>query len=261
MEKEIKSLKNNDAAEYPRPSVTADVAVFTVSARTSLSILLIKRGNPPFKDRWALPGGFMEPGETVEECAMRELYEETGIVPESLFPVGVFSAPGRDPRGWTISNSFACAYCTQKGAAVSGDDAKEAAWFDVTFDRVAAGKYKLLLKHDDLSILAELNAESSHYGDIAFKQTSSGLLAFDHAEMIAAAVYSIKYRTAMFNTLFDFLPADFTLDELKNVFETVTCVKMTPDDFKECVKPFIAATERSALNNDNNSARIYNRAI
>ena len=82
--------------EYPRPMLTADCIVTRGD-----EVLLIRRGNEPFRDCWAFPGGFMEMDETIEHCAVRELMEETGIaVAESdLRLVGIFSAPKRDPRG------------------------------------------------------------------------------------------------------------------------------------------------------------------
>ena len=111
-------LEQYDPGKYPRPSVTADVAAFMVRSSESgdykkdseqrLTLLLVRRGGHPFKDCWALPGGFLQPGETVESCAVREIREETNVAPVSLMPVGVFSEPGRDPRGWIISNCYAC---------------------------------------------------------------------------------------------------------------------------------------------------------
>ena len=96
--------------DYERPSVTADVAAFMIrtedkknyrkNPENKLLLLLIKRGGYPYKDMWALPGGFLQKGETVEECALREIQEETTVRPVSILPVGVFSEPERDPRGW-----------------------------------------------------------------------------------------------------------------------------------------------------------------
>lgn len=259
MSEETDYLNNYDISEYPRPSVTADVAVFTVLENKSLGILLIKRGNPPYKDHWALPGGFMEPGETVEECALRELREETGIVPASVFLAGVFSNPRRDPRGWIISNAFTCAYCLEMGDAVSGDDAKDAAWFDVSFTKAESGLYELLLKHDGFCGRSVLTESRSRSGAVMFRQIESGLLAFDHAEMIASAVCSIKSRVKEFEALFDFLPFDFTLGELQTVYESVTGVRMIPNNFRKHAYPFVVATDRYTCRNSLRPARIYNR--
>lgn len=105
---------------YQTPSVTADCVVFDGSGR----LLLIRRRHPPFAGQFALPGGFVDPGETTEAAARRELLEETGLQARDLQLVGVYSKPGRDPRGWTIS----IAYLMTAGdaAPVAGDDAAAA---------------------------------------------------------------------------------------------------------------------------------------
>ena len=110
--------------EYPHPALAVDLVI-----RRDDELLLIRRGNDPFAGRWALPGGFVEPDETVEQAAIRELSEETGVdVAEAeMRLVGVFSAPGRDPRGWTISVVFTVDL-TGDGQAVAGDDAADAKW-------------------------------------------------------------------------------------------------------------------------------------
>ena len=114
-EKEFLSQYNMD--DFERPSLTADIVAFMIRSEESdnykrnsenkLSILLINRGEHPFKGCWALPGGFLQPNETIEDCAYREITEEASVVPVSLMPIGVFSEPERDPRGWIISNAYA----------------------------------------------------------------------------------------------------------------------------------------------------------
>ena len=111
--------------EYPRPMLTADCVV----VRPSGEVLLVRRGNEPFKGCWALPGGFMEMDETIEHCAVRELMEETGIEADEsmLILVGVFSAPGRDPRGRTVTAAYLVR--ADIGEAKAGDDAAEVRWW------------------------------------------------------------------------------------------------------------------------------------
>lgn len=119
---------------YERPSVTVDCVVFDERDR----LLLIRRRNPPFAGQFALPGGFVDPGETVEAAARRELLEETGLEARELRLAGVYSKPGRDPRGWTISIAY---LVTTDGAVPkAGDDAADvefrADWrdLDLAFD-------------------------------------------------------------------------------------------------------------------------------
>ena len=90
--------------KYPRPAVTADCIVF--SRYPKPQVLLIRRGNEPFKGEWAFPGGFLNMDETVQECARRELEEETGLVVQDIHLVGVYSRLERDPRGHTVTPAF-----------------------------------------------------------------------------------------------------------------------------------------------------------
>ena len=75
----METKKGTYTYEYPRPSVTTDCVIFGYDVKEGLSVLLVKRGIEPFKDRWAFPGGFLQMDETSDECAMRELQEETGL--------------------------------------------------------------------------------------------------------------------------------------------------------------------------------------
>lgn len=112
--------------KYPRPAVTADCVVFGIDGDIA-KVLLIERGNEPFKGKWALPGGFMEIGETAEECARRELYEETGMDCAGLTQFHTFSDVHRDPRERVVSIAF---YTITEISEVAGrDDAAKARWF------------------------------------------------------------------------------------------------------------------------------------
>jgi 8-oxo-dGTP diphosphatase len=115
--------------DHPRPAVTVDLVVFTL-IKGKPRVLLVKRKSPPFEGRWAIPGGFLDIDEPVEDGARRELREETGLqLPGSVEFLGVFADPGRDPRGRTISLAHA-AWVHDPGPIEGGDDASEAAWHD-----------------------------------------------------------------------------------------------------------------------------------
>jgi 8-oxo-dGTP diphosphatase len=107
-------------------SVTADVVLFTVRDAT-LQVLLVRRGSPPFRGRWALPGGFVEEDETIEAAARRELEEETGLRDVYLEQLYTFGDPGRDPRGRTVTVAYYALIRPAPPRAAS--DAAEAAWF------------------------------------------------------------------------------------------------------------------------------------
>ncbi|PKP35622.1 MAG: NUDIX hydrolase [Bacteroidetes bacterium HGW-Bacteroidetes-17] len=115
--------------DYPRPAVTVDCLIFR--KKPELQILLIQRKYDPFKDIWALPGGFVEMDEDLIEAAYRELAEETGLKNIELFQLQTFGKPGRDPRGRTISIIFWGTHHEQEEVE-AGDDAKNAAWFKIS---------------------------------------------------------------------------------------------------------------------------------
>ena len=114
--------------KYPRPAVTADMIVLT--DETEPQILLIQRGDEPFKGCWAFPGGFMNMDETTEQCARRELKEETGLDIEEVQQVGAYSTVDRDPRGRTITVAY-ITHVPQILPVTGLDDAAEAKWWPI----------------------------------------------------------------------------------------------------------------------------------
>ena len=114
--------------KYPRPAVTADCIVITREAEPK--VLLIQRGDQPFKGGWAFPGGFMNMDETTEQCAIRELEEETGLRLSKIQQIGAYSKVDRDPRGRTITVAY-LAIVDEPMAVTGQDDAAKAQWFPI----------------------------------------------------------------------------------------------------------------------------------
>jgi 8-oxo-dGTP diphosphatase len=122
--------------------VTVDVVLFKLSANY-LELLLIKRKNEPYRDCWALPGGFVDTNEDLEDAAKRELFEETTIQINSLEQLKAFGKPFRDPRSHVVSIAF-FGYAPENSIAIANDDAKEAKWFSVN------DLPKLAFDHDEI---------------------------------------------------------------------------------------------------------------
>ncbi|MCL6219267.1 NUDIX domain-containing protein [Zunongwangia pacifica] len=110
-------------------AVTVD-SVILCKSEGKFKLVLVKRKNEPFKDKWALPGGFVEQEEDLADAAKRELQEETGLVVDRNEQIGTFGKPGRDPRGRTISIVY-LSLIDREEALKAADDAAEAAWFDI----------------------------------------------------------------------------------------------------------------------------------
>jgi 8-oxo-dGTP diphosphatase len=116
--------------DWPRPMVTVDAAVFTFSDDKA-KVLLINRGNEPFKGKWALPGGFVDMDEELEDAVARELEEETGLATVQLEQMRTFGTVGRDPRGRMITIVFMGIATEGQDKIKAGDDAAQAQWFDI----------------------------------------------------------------------------------------------------------------------------------
>ena len=119
----------NYTYKYPRPAVTADCVVMTLE--TKARVLLIERGNEPYKGHWAIPGGFLNMDETTEQCAIRELEEETGLRIDKVHQIGAYSKVDRDPRGRTVTVAY-LAIVDAPQPVVGQDDAAKAQWFAVS---------------------------------------------------------------------------------------------------------------------------------
>lgn len=167
-------LASYSSDKYPKPSLTADIAVFAYE-NNELYLLLIKRGGHPFLDCWALPGGFANKNEPIEETAARELEEETGVKGLSLIPVGLFSKPGRDPRGWVVTQAYTALVEKSGLKPKAADDAKESKWFRI----IPTDENSFTLNRDDISIPI-----NNTYG--------SSNIAFDHTEIIYRSYQMVR---------------------------------------------------------------------
>jgi 8-oxo-dGTP diphosphatase len=168
--------------DHPRPELTVDVVIFTLRDE-QLSVLLVKRARPPFQGYWALPGGFVEMDERLENAAARELEEETGVQDAYLEQLYTYGEPGRDPRGRVISVAyFALLPKNALAHAEAGSDAAQLGWFAVG---------------------------------------STPELAFDHDLILTYALRRLRYKLEYSAVGFQLLPDTFTLSELQHTYEIV----------------------------------------
>ena len=266
-EGEEKFLAAYSIEKYNRPSVATDVVAMTMRSfdagnyrrpeTMKLSVLLIRRGEHPYMNRWALPGGFLRNGEAVEHCAQRELYEETGLNSNALYPLGCFSAPGRDPRGWIISNAFLSIVGKEDLSLMSGDDAMDARWFDLSF-REENNILALKLKNEKTELNSELKINKNIFGQYSFETLFSDL-AFDHAEIVASALKGLQTSYGLRSLAFAFLPAEFTINDLQKVHELLTGKEILGANFRRKMLPFLSAADRKTQGEGHRPAQIYTR--
>lgn len=178
--------------EYARPGLAVDCVVFGLD--DSLKVLLIERGLQPFKGRWALPGGFLEMGESLDEAARRELAEETGVTNVFLEQLYTFSHPDRDPRDRVVSVGYFALVRLSDHRPQAATDARDARWFDV-------------------------------------KELPS--LAFDHAEIFRVAKKRLQAKLRYQPIGFELLPRKFTLRQLQRLYEIVLERELDKRNFRK----------------------------
>lgn len=193
------TAKKKYCYEYPRPSVTVDCVVFGYAEGEGLQLLLIRRGGEPFLGAWALPGGFVDMEEDLDDAALRELREETGFEPTQLEPLGAYGKPGRDPRGRVITMAYLGLVRRPVEPVRGGSDASEAAWFP-----------------------AEALPD----------------LAFDHAQIIQDARERLRVKVRREPAGLDLLPEAFTLSQLQAVYEAVLGTGLDKRNFRKKILKF-----------------------
>lgn len=262
-------LATYNQEKYERPSVTADIVTFTIrdedkdsyrhNPKRNISVLLAKRGEHPFMDAWALPGGFLRGEETIEQCAFREITEETNVAPSALMHFGVFSEPDRDPRGRIISNGFLSIISEGDIKAVSGGDAIDAQWFDISFIKNSDGDFELSLKSETESLKAVLREKRTRFKKTEFDILNSGSLAFDHAKIIATAFTVLRKNAESFDFLFDFMPDKFTLTAMQRVQEAILDTTILPASFRRKIADYVVETDEYVTGAGHRPAKLFMR--
>ncbi len=188
-------------SEFPFVYLCADVVVFSMREDTGLSVLLIKRGQAPFKGRWALPGGFVDENEDAAKAARRELKEETGLVVgrRPFEQIGAYTAPRRDPRHRVVSMSY-WTLAAPDAEALASDDAADVQWWALDEAR-----------------------------------STSRRLAFDHATILADAVASLGRRMETSTVATALLGEEFTIADIRGVYEAVWGRPLDPGNFQRKV--------------------------
>lgn len=193
--------------KHEHPSVTVDIVIFTVRQQ-DLHVLLVKRDIDPFKHEWALPGGFVKEGESLENAAKRELEEETGVSDVYLEQLYTFGDPERDPRGRVITVSYMALIQSDALTLQATTDVSEAKWFSV----------KKLPR-----------------------------LAFDHNSILTYALKRLRWKFEYTTVAFSLLPEKFTLSQLQTLYEIVFDKEFDKRNFAKKIKSLNILTEEEIL--------------
>ncbi|NLL71974.1 MAG: NUDIX hydrolase [Clostridiales bacterium] len=229
--------------DYERPSVTVDILLFTVDPElNSLKLLLIKRGNHPYMNCWALPGGFVDMDESAFTAANRELKEETGLEGIYLEQLYTYSQPGRDPRMRVISIAYIALIPMTE--AVAGDDATDTEWFDISMD---SDRLLLTSKEKDITIEYLLKNKTFESGMITYDNQvpqlkSKSKLAFDHNLIIYDGLMRLRNKADYTDIVFNLMGEQFTLPDLQRVYEMVLGRKLYKKNFRDKIKDKVVNT-------------------
>ena len=205
--------------EFPRGALTVDCVVFGLDDH-ELKVMLIQRGLAPFEGKWALPGGFVRVGETLEEAARRELVEETGLHEVFLEQLYTFGAVDRDPRERVVSVAYYALVNLRDHDVQAATDARDAAWFGV---------------HDVPS------------------------LAFDHTGILQMALERLRGKLRYQPVGFELLPKKFTLSQLQHLYELVLERELDKRNFRKRVLAMDLVVETDEVERDvaHRAARLY----
>jgi 8-oxo-dGTP diphosphatase len=198
-------------------SVTVDIVIFTLRAG-DLQVLLVKRKHPPFEGRWAIPGGYVNPDESLEDAAARELFEETHVQGLHIEQLYTFGDPKRDPRGRVITVAYFALVPTPL-AVEAGDDASDAQWKSV---------YHL------------------------------PVMAFDHAQILNYALKRLRYKLEYSAVGFQLLTPEFTLSDLQQAYEIVLGEKLDKRNFRRRILQAQVIEETGVYRtNEGRPAKLY----
>jgi 8-oxo-dGTP diphosphatase len=205
--------------EYPRPALTVDCVVFGLDEE-DLKVLLIQRAQEPFAGKWALPGGFVQLDETLEEAAMRELQEETGVSNVFLEQLYTFGDVHRDPRERVVSVAYYALVNLHEYKIQAATDATHALWFPV----------------DDTPPLA-----------------------FDHEHILEVALKRLKGKVRYQPIGFELLPKKFTLSQLQHLYETILETSLDKRNFRKKILSMDLLMELDEVEQDvaHRAARLY----
>jgi len=206
--------------EFPRPALTVDCVVFGLDEQNLLKVMLIKRNLTPFRDEWALPGGFVRIGESLESAAMRELHEETGIEKVFLEQLYTFGDLNRDPRDRVVTVAYYALVNLAEQKIQAQTDASAAAWFAIS----------------DLPPLA-----------------------FDHDRILATAIARLKGKVRYEPIGFELLPKKFTLSQLQKLYETVLNTKLDKRNFRKKILSMDLLIDLNEMQKDvaHRAAKLY----
>lgn len=246
-------LKNYDSSIFEKLSMTADILILSVSSKNSnnyrktdkkmMSVLLVKRDDYPYKDKWCLPGGFLDPKkETLEECAKRVLKRETNLEDIYLEQLFTFDSVNRDPRMRIVSTAYVALIDKNE----LKQDVKNASWFDITLMEEKDGVVFLVLDNGEETISLQVNKilRNKITDRYDYVSKSNSMIAFDHDIVIVSGIEKIKEKVNSSDIVFNMMPEYFTLGDLQQVYEVLLGKKLLDAPFRRIIASKVEKTDK-----------------
>ncbi len=247
-------LKHYDPKQFDQLSMTADILLISVSnhkrknyrktSKKAMSILLVKRTDFPFKGKWCLPGGFLNPnGETLEECAKRVLKRETNLQNIFLEQLYTYDDPKRDPRTRVVSTSYMALVDKEKLTDMINENAS---WFDVVLQEETNDKVEIVLDNgtDTIKINVKKILREKTTDRYQFQSEKGKDLAFDHDLVIVSGIERLRNKLSYTDIVFNMMPKYFTLGELQQVYEVILNKKLLDPAFRRIIASKVEKTSK-----------------
>lgn len=273
-------LRQYSPGNYERPSVTVDMLLFTVVDKVvedirklnekELRILLIKRKEHPYIGEWAIPGGFVNINESIEEAAHRELKEETNIDNIYMEQLATFGDVGRDPRMRVISTAYMALVPNKNLNPIAGDDSENVAWFTIKrgeiTEREQGISFNLILENKEENILIsyKIIEKYSYSGVTKTKEVlytvnkeSNNEIAFDHVKIINMALDRLKNKVEYTSIAFNLVDEYFTMADIQSIYEILLNKKFHRMEFMRKTKKMLIETDKVNTDKGHRPAKYY----
>jgi len=246
-------LKDYDSNAFEKLSMTTDILIFSVSNeevdnyrktdKKKMSILLVKRNNYPFKDKWCLPGGFIDIDEDLDEAPKRILKRETNVENIYLEQLYTFGSVKRDPRMRVVSTSYIALIDKNR---LTNNLNKDASWFDITFYEDKNNIVDITLTNGTtiISFKIEKVLREQTTDRYSFKIVKNDSLAFDHPLVILSGIERLKNKIEYTDIVFNMMPEYFTLGELQQVYEVILGKKLLDPAFRRIIANKVEKTNK-----------------
>jgi len=246
-------LKDYNPDDFERLSMTVDILLFSVSNeettnyrktdKKKMSILLVKRDNYPFKDKWCLPGGFVSIDENLDDAPGRILKRETNIDDIYLEQLYTFGSVNRDPRMRVVSTSYIALVDKNR---ICNNVNDKASWFDIVFYEEVDNIVNITLSNgsETINFSIEKILREKTTDRYSFKVRENKLLAFDHPQVILSGIERLKNKVNYTDIVFNMMPELFTLSELQQVYEVILGKKLLDPAFRRIIADKVEKTDK-----------------